>query len=651
MLERQKEILLILLKSNGYLSVDSLAKRLDCSEKTIRNDLKMLDEWLGNYPKVEIIRKPSVGIFLNAHEIDRKELLQEVIGTEQHDISQNERRNELIKILLKADKVHTMQQLANLFYVSKSTIGQDLIEVEHWMRSFDLRLVRKPNLGLKVEGEEKAWRTALSKVIDVSANQLSFVSLQENVLQEVISSYDYSLIETEIRKIERALDFQFTDQAMTNLTIHLAIAVKRIKLGYGIIMPQEELVELQEKKEYALALQLAESLERILAVKIPNDEVGYMTLHLLGARFHYDHSMEHEHVEESLQKIDSEALSASRMIIQKAAEVIDVSLLEDKELLIGLSVHLHATLNRLRHGLSVSNPMLKEIKKMYRYPFDLIFSFIPEIENAFKISLPEDEVAYITLHVQAALERVQKQQQKITKALIVCPTGTGTSQLLKAKLERYFSNLMIVDTVSTFQLKKKIEQKNPDVLISTVPLKNRDLPSLTVTPLLLEYEREKLKNFLKELHSPFPEKETAYPLLKTLVSEELIFLDVDFNDRFDVISYLGEQLSERGYVHADYGTSSTEREKISSTVIGGGIAIPHGDPQLIGKSVIGIARLNKEIEWEGEKITFVFMLANKLSDKEEVKQLFKELANLVEDEDKLNELRKQKNTRDFYKTL
>lgn len=154
LLVRHKKILKALLRAERYVSVTSLANELHCSEKTVRNDLKVLDDWLQRY-ELKIERKPSIGIRLTGEGAAKATLLRDVLNDSEEGLSHNERHLQLLKWLLTADKPVTIQQLADQFYISKSTIHADLEEIGDWLHRFQLKLIRKPHLGIKVEGEEK----------------------------------------------------------------------------------------------------------------------------------------------------------------------------------------------------------------------------------------------------------------------------------------------------------------------------------------------------------------------------------------------------------------------------------------------------------------------------------------------------------------
>jgi activator of the mannose operon, transcriptional antiterminator len=648
MLSRHKQLLKQLLAAHTHTSVATLANQLVCSEKTIRNDLKALDEFLSEkYPNIVIERKPSVGVIIRGKETEKQKLLHDLTRLEETNPSQDYRKLQFIKILLTEDKPVTMQQLAERFYISKSAIQNDLEEIEQWLQSFGLVLIRKPNLGIKVEGTEQAWRTALSRLVELLVDHSYYIfdAKQLKLIEDVLKPYELALIEKEIRKMDEWLEFPLTDQSVISLTVHIAIAIKRIKTGHRIDINANQLQKLQMKPEYRLAEQLAKQIEQWVAVKIPDEEIGYITLHLLGARLRYDQTNKKKDIEQLLIKMDNEALQIVKELIHDISLHTDERLREDKELLIGLTIHVHSTLNRLRNGLAVKNPLLKDIKQMYRYPFEIVLSLIPKVEKKANVPIPEDEVAYIVLHIQAALERIQHKIEKI-RAVIVCATGSGTSRLIEAKISAAFPKLEIAAVASIAKLNEIIAATQPDLLISTVPLEHRKIPVITVSPLLPKQELDMIEQWVERVSQP-----RRYEMLRQLINPSCIFLDISVASRFEAIDYIANELCKRGYVESPYGQSAKERETLSSTYIGGGIAIPHGQIQWINQSIIAVARLSSSIDWDGEQVKFVLMIAHRFNDNSQIKKLFQEIALLSEDEQTLKQLSTCKTADEFYQLL
>ncbi|MFV9510113.1 BglG family transcription antiterminator [Tepidibacillus sp. LV47] len=619
--ERQKQLLIFLLKQDRYVSVVDLAKTHHCSEKTIRNDFKEIDRWLAKY-EVQLIRKPNYGVYLLANEDERKRILNE-IGKE-NILTDDERKKEIIKILLLHNKEITIQDLTKNFHVSKAMIREDLEYIEKWLHRFGMHLMRKRKAGVKVEGEEREQRIALANIID----ETSF------------EPYEIAFVKNQLANLEESFPFSFTDEALEQLTLHIMLVIKRMKLGKTIKMEETELNNIYKLKEYPFAKELAECLKKSFVVDFPPSEIAYIASHLAGAKIRYE-GLEKEG---GINRLNPITLQFTKSLIEEVAKLTGENFLNDRELFMGLAFHLQSALNRIKYRLPLTNPMLHDIKKMYRYMFEVILSVLSAIEKKIKLYIPEDEIAFIVLHFQASLERLKQKNGKRKKAIIACHMGIGMSQLLKTKLERKFNFLEIVDAVSVSNLQKKIKVKEPDLIISTVPITHMDLPIITISPLLSESEQRKLEQFLLQLDK---NKLSKYSTLKRFIQKELLFLQMEEQTPEKIIEYLADQLIKKGFVTSNYKESAIQREQIGSTFVGGEMAIPHGDPNEVFQSVIAVGRLKEGVNWNGEKVKLVFMLATKLGKTEQIQSLFHEIASLVENEEDLKRLKSAKTAEDF----
>ncbi|SEN12851.1 activator of the mannose operon, transcriptional antiterminator [Lihuaxuella thermophila] len=648
--ERKINILQYLLKTNRITSGHDVAKKFRVSEKTVRNDLQEISKWLQVEGELKLIRRPGVGVYISGTEEEKRRALQQLqqVSRPAHSFDDPQMRKlQIIRYLLQADQPVTIRQLATLFYVSQASIYADLIEVEKWLAQHGLQLVRKSNLGVQVAGDEKNWRLALSDITEQLAR--SPFPTSQWLDQAVFDFPELPTIEHRVRMIERSLPHPFSEEAFTNLVIHIAIALKRIKQRKTIAINPAELNRLKSKPEYRFARELAHDLEKAFAVKIPESELGYLTIHFMGAKVRQSSRESGEEIEHSLEQVDEEALDVTRRLIGTVSHLLELPLDQDQTLTLGLALHLHSALNRLRHGLRLSNPLLGQIKETYRYMFETILSVLPPLEQDLKLQFPEEEAAYLTLHFQAALERMNEQQEE-KKVLLVCTTGLGTSQLLAAKIRRLFPSVRIVDTVSTYEAVKAVQHWQPNFIISTVPIQIPGVPSALVTPIIGKEEQELIESLIRQPSSK-QDNESFYPTLLAMLKRELIFLDVNAKNRADLISFLADQLAERGYVEPGYKLSALERERISSTAIGGGIAIPHAPYSLVKKSALAVARLDSPVSWGDDQVSLVWMIACSLSDKEKMKPFFEELADLVEDEARLHLLLQQNQADDFIRTL
>ena len=62
--KKQEELLTILIAEDDYINVEDITNRLKCSERTIRNYTKYINNWLNTFSNIYITRKSNLGIKL-----------------------------------------------------------------------------------------------------------------------------------------------------------------------------------------------------------------------------------------------------------------------------------------------------------------------------------------------------------------------------------------------------------------------------------------------------------------------------------------------------------------------------------------------------------------------------------------------------------
>lgn len=633
---RHQKLLSILLRNpNQYMYVQDLAGELNCSEKTVRNDLKSIELLLHEEDwKATINRKPGFGVSLNINEAEKSSLYNYVY---QEDTKTEEDQDDLVMQLaydlLMAKSPKTINGITSTYFAPKSQVKRDLEEIHHWLENFDLTLITKKRVGIYIEGTEKNKRNALARVHDLSHNQTG----TDHLIKRLFNNHEVSIIKNELDSFQRKHELYFTDDTVNGLTLHILLMIKRVKIGDPIQLSPNEFLQIKQKKEYAWTKELLHKLQSTFVVRFPETEIAYITLHILGGKVRFD-STDESHP--SLSPI-------TEYMIERMTELSELSFDKDTQLKNGLQTHLNTTLHRLDYAFSVSNPMLEDIKKMYPHMFDQVLLVLEDVQQHFSYKIPEEEAAYITLHFQAALERLTSQEGIQKKVLIVCHMGIGMSQLLQTKIERKFQTLTVVDSIARADLSHYLRQHQVDFVISTIPLENISTPHIVVSPLLEAKDEQKLEAFIKEK----PEEEKQESVLLTFTSPFLVNLQHPPVHRYELIEELATQLYKKGYVEEEYIHTCLLRERSASTNIGGGIAIPHGNPNYIKQSAVAIATLKEPIQWGTEKVSFICLLAVHSQNREETKRLFQELSELSENPDHIQRLTQEKDAMSFLSSL
>ena len=119
------------------------------------------------------------------------------------------------------------------------------------------------------------------------------------------------------------------------------------------------------------------------AIRFPEEEAVYLTLHILGGKVRYPFGKEGDSGLENplLPKV-------VEYLINRVSELKMMDFREDRVLINGLKVHLNTVLNRLSYDLSVSNPMLNDIKKCTLICFILSLMLLKTSTKRFHFRFP-----------------------------------------------------------------------------------------------------------------------------------------------------------------------------------------------------------------------------------------------------------------------
>ncbi|ADQ13624.1 BglG family transcription antiterminator [Halanaerobium hydrogeniformans] len=658
-------MLIALLESDKAFTTAELAEKLSVSARTIRSDLKKLQDWIKEKENIVLSIKPGVGVSLEISEEKRKKLKQKYSTYMDYrdPYSPEKRRQLILKWLLQSDVDYTIQKLADKLYLSRTTVYKDLDKVEEWLNKYNLKLQRKRRYGLKIKGEEKNWRKAVADLLTLlkGSEELKHILGEDDEISEIenesridintyqdlkllFSEIDFKKIEDILIEAEKEADFLFTDETLIGLIVHLAISLERLQQDKDIEMGEKQLNKLKKKEEFKIAKFIAKKLEDKFSISIPEAEIAYISLHILGAK--YQQNIKQARLEDIVEESNSSIVKMSKEIIDTAGKVLEVDLSRDREVLIGLILHFRAVLNRLQYGLSLRNPILEEIKDNYPDVFAAAWSSSIIYEKHFNIQVSEEEIGYIALHLGAALERLNKSR----KVLVVCGSGGGTAQLLAERLKRRLSGLQIAGVIAAHKL-DDFSFADIDLIISTIPLnKEFKVPVIKISPLCtdedIKFIQQEINGLIKKNRK---QKNLRNNRLHDLIDADLIFCSLDLNSKEEIIKFLSREMLKRGIVKRGFESSVFERERLTSTEMGNGIALPHAEKKYINSSKVIIANLAKTVQWDERKVKLVFMVA--LKSKDEAETFFKKYLHIIDNDEllkKLKETNSKKQVKDIF---
>ena len=488
---REKEILLILIKSTDYISAEKIARTLHVSKKTIYRDLQSLEQKLNK--KNIIFKQPGKGYYVNqsvALAVKNDQLSENVfLG-----MSTMERRNHILMLLLlQAPKETSVNQLAEYYYISNASIVNDLNHIENELGYCNLKFIRS-HKGTYIDGKEENIRKLLMKILGYS---FDFFQENSHINQETyhylfreFSKDDIYFVEQLLREIEKLLNGNIREPYYINIFTHLLILIKRLSNSNSEVNYESfTRNEINNKFILEIAQKVVKKISDYLNLNVPTIEVFYIYKYLVSSGIENGKDVTYQ----EMNLKDSKEKQFTFELIRNISERLNIDFTSDLNLQCSLFLHIQPLAKRIEYGISICNPLLEDIKKEFSELFQAVHESVKEQNVFLKFKmLSDDEMGYIAVYFQASLEK--RVQHK--RVLIVCSSGIGTSHLLSARVKRTFPEWEIVDTISVNRITKMPNIEDIDFILTTVHLEPQKIPTALVSAIFSEFDILKVKNML-----------------------------------------------------------------------------------------------------------------------------------------------------------
>ncbi|WP_308811341.1 MULTISPECIES: YIEGIA domain-containing protein [Halanaerobium] len=236
-----------------------------------------------------------------------------------------------------------------------------------------MELYKRPKHGIKLIGSEKAFRKASASILKSST--VKHGAEISSDLKDLLKDVNLNIIQEIIQDSEVEFNYILSDISFKGLLIHLGISISRIYEENLITMERNEMRLLKKENEWKIAEYIGERLSSSFELEITDSELGFITIHLVGAKLQND--IESEKISEShLEKLNRELYTELRRIIDSISKITGYNFKQDKKLFTGLFLHLRTAVKRIKNDIRL--PYIDGIAKTFesRNYFSLLFSFL-----------------------------------------------------------------------------------------------------------------------------------------------------------------------------------------------------------------------------------------------------------------------------------
>jgi lichenan operon transcriptional antiterminator len=563
-----------------------LAERFSVSDRSVRTYVRKTNEALGSCAQIEKRRGGGYSLrVLNASAFAALRARDAHVGQDAVPTTPEARVDYLLNDLLSRADWITVDDLASILFVSRNVITSDLRQVAATLERFGLVLEKRPHYGIRVTGPEMSRRLCLANLtLDCIIGTGGSASL--DVIARCVSE---SLAEE---------DFQINSAAYQNLLVHIAVAVERIRANCYVPMEPEHLERMRSTPEYLIAKKVAAAVERELTTELPEEEIGYIAIHLAGKQTLYTPGSDAD----ANLVISDEVWNVVSRMLEMVWNAFHFDFRNDLELRMNLARHIVPLSVRLRYRMRIDNPLLSDIKQRFPVAYSMALESSCILAEEYGNALSEDEVGYIALAFALAIER-QKSERPRKNILVVCASGQGSARLLEWRYRQEFGTwLDRIETCDVAHVASR-DLTGIDYVFTTVPLERKlPVPVREVKYFLDDEDVNSVRRILSG------EAAAAAPLA-AYFDERLFLGALDAEDKDGALDALCARVAEVHDVPGDFRALVQRREELAQTCFGNLVAMPHPVTPVTTSTFVAVAVLNHSVSWNGREVRAVFLVS------------------------------------------
>ncbi len=665
---KELNLLYHLLDQKDHQSLSDIAKALEVSERSIRYYISNINTHFS---------KPLISLQKGLCWIENKKQVHQFLANEDIVIVSGDLQKLFIRYSLLFFEHINLTSISKALQLSRTSIKLYFDQVKsEFPLKFNFDYAHKQGIILRYD-EVELRKLQLQALNDF----YGFDPYKQKSLQPYLNHYNdpkvSDLIDTYLSTVHKDLNTLLFDQAYQLIKLYLLIMIKRVQLNKKI-QPVHHFSFMSECKEYILLKKHLPLLEESLSIHIDNNELLALCDVFIGS--HYSNDQENNWFEYEL---------LVSKLINMFSEIYKMNLHQDTLLYQSLLTHLKPTLYRLQNGINVQEIDADAIYKQFTKEYETTRIVLNRLHFFTNVSEDHEEIALLTLHFKAAIDRLQHRFAKRANVLLVCSHGYGTSQLLKQQLLDTYE-VHILDCIPAHFLNNYNQFEHVDFIITTIPnlSLSQPLTILQVSPVLndedhknlspLLFPKQKSQIFLSQLmdiiktHCFIKDESELGKALTSSFSNQLIndinqhsssllhilpLQNIAFKPKVDTweeaIQLGGKLLEENGACTSKYV------EKLLSSfenygdymIIAEGVAIPHAktddDVKQTGMSLLILE--NPVVFHQDKKLSIIFSFCSK--DNHEHIDALVAIANLIKESNFINEIHSFKSALDVLRYI
>lgn len=638
------------LSQKSYLTLKEIELGINITRRQVQYRIDKLNALL----KSEHVPLISVGTS-SAKEIRIEEasrqaidrLLTQMVGRNAYYLSKKERLIYMYLMLFLDPEYLSLHDFIDSLGVSRSTVLSDFKELSQMLEEGGVVIRNNRTKGYYLVGSEMEIRRIMMEYVIRSLSEEQNSRMFDLFIDDFhLDVFDYSRLL--ISELAQRHHIRFVEDRLVEF-IYIFIFLKaRMQSGKDASEEIRQLIDvdiMSTMKEYEFTAELLKNYKN--TERITETDVNYISSWILGISF----GDINEDTRDCILISDIIGKIMTRFELLSGAHYRN-----SEEIFIQLYSHFRPAYYRLIFRLPIFNPLREKIKEEYDELYQLVEETMKPLSVIFGGDIPEDEIAYLTMHfatIYSGKKECESETQKT--ALVVCSNGIGSSAILYNELTGMFPELHFLPPMESAHMQRFHE--HVDIVFATSYITNLpdwNVPVIRVSPVMNISERYQVvrevymqlgNTFMKqpnvdvvmsiiaqyadireesalynELIAYFAQIESLAGGIRELhlwdmVTPAIIALDVDAHNWEEAIRLAYEPMVKEEYITSQYVEETVRSVQLLGPyiVITPSVALSHTRPEAGAlRCGMGIAVLREPIAFgnaDNDPVKYVFSLS------------------------------------------
>lgn len=626
---RQKKLLSILNVQHGVETGKALAARLGVSERTIRNDIREINQQLEPYD-IRILPLHGKGYTLSIR--DRAVFL-ELFSDHENYITKDDRIRTLMFRLLRENDWVDLGDLEDEMYVSRTTLESDLktIKKRFSARHPYLQMQRNGNY-IRLDDNEIKRRDLL---IRLYAENWDYDSRDGIILRQDEFGRDIlEEIRAVVKKGVRAYTLQLDDFSLIYLTLSIAVLYFRTREGNSIgdtgnARPDTDI--------HNAVFEILDELQEKWNISFSHEEYFWLSDILRQIQILNNHSYNKNEILEYTDVICHQIVN---QVLKDVENDYGMDFTSDDKLFVDMTIHVQALISGIVATQIQSHMLGDELRRRYPFLGDIAHSLRLQLVQHCEMELDWDEEDYLLpFLISAQRTRYRRQRGKGIPTAVISHLNGSLTHFLMEQLRKFYGDVLDLRGPFPIHAREKADKENPRLVVTTVrteDFKNMfSVPIVTVSALLEESDRKKMDNRLTYIKN-----EILYPALPVPVSQyftkELLCCMNNRDNPETVISSIQDNLYHKCYA---LEKRAFHPETDYCSLRNNGLVFLYQTDERIRQSRASLVKLKKSISWKyARDVGYVFFLVLRPQERRYLGWFYYLADILADDPDRLSEI-------------